>query len=126
MSSRRLDDLDEAIKGRVYELLARLLEANIPVKIIDVLRTNEEQLENIKKGVSWTANSKHLPQGPSGKSLAIDICPYEIYNIHGVNKLQWDSNDPIWPIIGNIGEACGLVWGGKWKVKDLGHFQLGK
>lgn len=123
MGSRKLDDLDPTFRLHVESFLALLVEAGIPVMIVDVLRTPDEQLDNIKKGVSWTANSKHLPQEPSGKSKAIDICPYSIYDLHGPDKLQWDSSDPIWLRIGAIGESCRLAWGGRWKVKDMGHFE---
>lgn len=116
--SRRLDDLSPAFKPIAFELLARLTEAQIPVMVIDTLRTAEEQAENIRKGVSWTLNSKHL----SGN--AIDICPFGIFQLHGPDKLQWDSADPVWTQIGEIGERLGLRWGGRWVAKDMGHFEL--
>lgn len=100
------------------ELLARLTEAGICVMVIDTLRTSEEQAENIRKGVSWTLNSKHLTGN------AIDICPYQIWDLHGPDKLQWDSADQVWARIGEIGERLGLRWGGRWKQKDMGHFEL--
>ena len=105
------------------ELLARLIEAGYPCMVIDTLRTPEEQRQNLMRKVSWTMDSKHLPQAPSGKSDAIDICPYLQFSLHGPDKLQWDSEDPIWEKIGEIGESLGLVWGGRWQKKDLGHFQ---
>lgn len=121
--SRSLDDLDYRIRPTVFEFLARCAEAGVPVMVIDTLRTPEEQAINIAKGVSWTTNSKHLPQPESGKSLAIDVAPYAVYELHGPDKLQWDGNDPVWEKIGRIGEKLGLKWGGRWKVKDLGHFE---
>lgn len=122
--SQRLDDLDDRIKPLVFELIARCTERGILPFIVNTLRTPEQQANNIAKGVSWTTNSRHLPQPPSGKSLAIDICPYEIYNVHGGNKLDWTASDPVWHVIGQIGESLGLVWGGRWKQKDMGHFEL--
>lgn len=116
--SRKLDDLSPAFRLIAFELLARLVEAQIPVMVIDTLRTPEEQAENIRKGVSWTRHSKHLTGN------AIDICPFEQFNLHGPDKLRWDSGDPIWTRIGVIGEGLGLRWGGRWTVKDMGHFEL--
>lgn len=115
--SRKLDDLSREFKPLAIELLARLAEAQIPVMVIDTLRTAEEQAENILKGVSWTLNSKHLTGD------AIDICPYAVFQLHGPDKLQWDSSDPVWQQIGVIGERLGLRWGGRWKQRDLGHFE---
>lgn len=107
----------------VFQFIARCAEVGIPLMIIDTLRTPEEQDANIAKGVSWTKNSKHLPQAPDMKSLAIDVAPYELWQLHGPDKLQWNASDPVWERIGVIGEACGMLWGGRWKVKDLGHFE---
>ena len=122
--SRSLDDLTPYFRALAVELLARLVEAGIPVMIIDTLRTPEEQEANIKKGVSWTKNSRHLPNSVDGKAQAIDICPYEIFRAEGQDKLLWDSSNPLWERIGKIGEVIGLEWGGRWKVRDYSHFQL--
>lgn len=100
------------------ELLARCVEQGIVVMIVDTLRTKEEQAANIANGVSWTANSKHLTGD------AIDLCPYETWQAHGPDKLNWNGSDPVWARIGAIGEALGLRWGGRWVVKDMGHFEF--
>jgi peptidoglycan L-alanyl-D-glutamate endopeptidase CwlK len=127
--SRRLDDLDPDFRRLAVELLARCCEQGIPLLIVDTLRTNAEQAANIRNGVSWTANSKHLPQAPLGKALAIDVCPYEVFQLHGPDKLAWSNSDPVWQRIGAIGEALGLRWGGRWKDErgnprpDSGHFE---
>jgi hypothetical protein len=103
------------------EFLARLVEAGIHVMVIDTLRTPEEHAENLKKGVSWTKRSRHLDGD------AIDVCPFETYALHGPDKLQWNTDDPIWTRIGKIGEACGLRWGGRFgppAKPDYGHFEV--
>ena len=116
--SRALDDLSPRFKPLAIELLARLVEAGISVMIVDTLRTQAEHEANLAKGVSWTQHSKHLDGD------AIDVCPYEVYSLHGPDKLQWDYGDPIWAKIGSIGERLGLRWGGRWNQKDLGHFEF--
>lgn len=116
--SRRLDDLSPRFRPLAMELIARCVEAGIPILIVDTLRTPEEQAENIRKGVSWTRNSKHLTGD------AIDLVPYEVYNLHGADKLQWASSDPVWDRLGAIGEALGLRWGGRWVQRDMGHFEF--
>lgn len=122
--SRSLDDLTPEMRAKTDKFLAKLVEKSIQIMIVDTLRTDKEQEENIKKGVSWTKNSKHLPQKPSGKSNAIDICPYHTYQLYGPDKIQWNANDPVWLKIGEIGESFGLKWGGRWKKRDMGHFEL--
>lgn len=89
------------------------------VMIIDTLRTPAEHAENLRKGVSWITRSKHLDGD------AIDLCPYETYALVGPDKLRWDASDPIWLKMGQIGEAVGLRWGGRWtKTPDYGHFEF--
>ena len=116
--SRSLNDLAPDSRPLFFEFLARLVEANIDVIIVETLRTPEQQKINLAKGVSWTPNSRHLT------GHAIDICPYETYALHGPDKLQWDATDPIWNKIGQIGESLGLRWGGRWQQKDMGHFEV--
>lgn len=99
------------------ELLARLTEAGIAVIVVNTFRTQAEQDEYIKNGTSWVKHSKHQDGN------AIDVCPFELYDLHGPDKLNWNSEDPVWQRIGLIGEKLGLVWGGRWKKKDMGHFE---
>lgn len=115
--SRKLNDLAPTFRPLAFALLARLTEAGIPVLIVDTLRTPAEHAANLAAGVSWTTRSKHLD------GLAIDVCPYDVYQLHGPDKLKWDSSDPVWLTIGAIGEALGLRWGGRWTQKDMGHFE---
>lgn len=116
--SRKLDDLTSRFRPLAVEFLARLTEARIPIVIIDTLRTPAEQAANIARGVSWTTRSKHLI------GEAIDVAPFEEWRVNGANKLLWDAKHPQWQRIGEIGESCGLVWGGRWKsTPDLGHFE---
>ena len=105
------------MKPLAIELLARCAEAGLAVMIVDTLRTPEEHAANLARGVSWTERSKHLTGD------AIDVAPYSIYQLHGADKLQWDNADPAWLAIGRIGEALGLRWGGRWRQKDMGHFE---
>ena len=118
MLSRKLDDLSPRFRPIACELLARCAEAGLPVVIVNTRRSMAQQEEYLRRGVSWTRNSKHITGD------AIDLAPYDTYSLYGPDKLRWNADDPVWPRIGAIGEALGLRWGGRWKVKDLGHFEL--
>lgn len=128
--SRSLTDLCPRVRGRVFEALARMVGADVPVKVIDTLRTPAEQADNIRKGVSWTKNSLHLPQKDcpgcmtvGGLAHAIDVAPYDVFDAHGMDKLNWDAKDPRWDIVGECYILAGMEWGGVWKIPDLGHGQ---
>lgn len=123
--SRRLDDLSPRFQPIAFQLLARCVEAGIPVLIAGTLRTPAEHAQNIANGTSRTTHSKHLDGD------AIDIVPYAVYQLAGADKLQWDTADPVWPKLGAIGEALGLRWGGRFKPLnaqgvgwDPGHFEF--
>ena len=118
MLSTELDKLNPVFKTQVYEFLARLTEAKILVRIINTFRTLEEQVELRKKGVSWVVRSKHQD------GYAVDLCPIKFFAPGQATKLNWDGTDPIWEEMGMIGEKMGLIWGGRWKQKDFGHFEI--
>lgn len=110
--SRSLDDLSPRFRPLAITLIERAVAAGIRVRIIDTLRTPAEHAANLKAGVSWTTRSKHLDGD------AIDLCPVDLLATKG-----WSPNSPLWLELGTIGEALGLRWGGRWKVKDMGHFE---
>jgi len=116
--SRRLDDLAPGFRLVVFEFLARLTEAGIPVVIIDTLRTDVQQVANVARGVSWTKRSRHQD------GLAIDVAPYDQFLLHGADKLKWDATDPVWKKIIAIGESLGLRSGKNFPKPDMGHFEM--
>ncbi len=126
--SRRLDDLHPTFRPLAAELIARLIEADIPHKIIFTSRTQAEQDAAFASGHSKVRYSKHQD------GLAIDLCPWDQFLIHGDDKLAWSTDDPatviVWKRMGVIGKALGLRWGGDFKPLnklglgwDAGHFE---
>lgn len=116
--SRALNDLEPVFRTLAIDLLARSVEAGIAVLIVETRRTHEQHLLNVLHGVSWTHHSLHED------GLAIDIVPYDLYTLApGGDKLQWDANAVVWQRLGKIGESLGLRWGGRWKQRDMGHFE---
>lgn len=119
---RQFDELDPRFKMLAIELVARCIEAGIPVMIIDTVRSHEQELQKIAEGTSALRPDQHSKHE---LGLAIDICPYETFALHGPDKLRWDTNDDVWMKLGLIGEKLGLRWGGRWKRPyDPGHFEL--
>jgi len=119
-----LDSLDPKFRPLAIELLARFTEQKIIVLIVNTRRTDAEQADAIARGVSWVKRSKHQD------GLAIDVVPYELYQLHGPDKLQWSTSDAVWVTMGAIGERLGLRWGGRFgKINgsgvgmDPGHFE---
>ena len=132
--SRALDDLSSAFRPLAIEVLARLVERNALVCIVDTGRTLAEHRVNLANETSRTARSKHLPRSMRGfastdpdaeKSDAIDLAPWEVWQAHGPDKLSWDAAHPTFAVIGELGESLGLRWGGRWAdPHDPGHLEL--
>jgi D-alanyl-D-alanine carboxypeptidase len=118
-----LDHLAPEFKPLAMELIARCIAERIQVVVINTLRTPAEQAAELASGNSWTSNSKHLPQPPSGLSQAIDLAPLGMYQERGPDKIDWDDSDPSWDSIGAIGVKIGLRWGKSFPKPDLGHFE---
>jgi peptidoglycan L-alanyl-D-glutamate endopeptidase CwlK len=96
--------------------------STVDFMIYDGLRTEEEQRDYVKRGVSRTMNSKHLKQ-PDGFSHAFDGVPI---GEGGVPIWDWE---PIYHVTLAIDEAATqlgvadkIVWGGAWdrRLSDFG------
>lgn len=85
---------------------------------IETRRDPRRQAYYLAKGVSWTKNSRHLPNA-KGLSLAIDACPAEYLTMKG-----WNAAGRLWTVYGEMAEAMGLRWGGRWKQRDLCHVEM--
>lgn len=56
---------------------------------------------------------------------AIDLAPFDVYQLAGPDKIKWDGLHPAWGIIGEEAERIGLRWGGRWRSPfDPGHAEL--
>jgi len=65
-----------------------------------------------KQAITWTLDSKHI------QGLAVDFVPV----LAGAH--WWKAPEAVWERMGQIGEAHGLKWGGRWKNKDCPHFEI--
>lgn len=122
-----LSGLTPRARPLIVAFLADLVEARYPIIIVSIgPRTLAEHQKNLDAGTSWTQVTKHLNAHDRGwpfpGSDAIDIAPYETYQLHGPDKINWNADDPIWAAMGKIGEARGLRWLGR-TTRDVGHFE---
>ena len=81
--------------------------------IFDGLRTNEEQHQLLKAGMTKTLQSKHLRQR-DGFSHAFDAVPV----VNGIPKWDWNLIYPVahavWRAAMDFGVADRITWGGAW------------
>jgi len=125
-----INKLHPAIRKMVGDFLADAQAQGIDLRIVQGMRTFEEQdkLYNQEHdGIDNDGNGKiddkseHVTNAKPGQSfhnygLAIDVCPF----VNG--KPDWNSK--LWSKIGEIGKKHGFSWGGDWKsFKDIPHFE---
>ena len=144
--SRNINDIDEAIKGKAKAAIERMsgdktlkdygvtgiyiseTRRSLAVQMAYYSRSRmsvsdvkkmykaaglyELSDKEAKTPNTWTLESKHI------KGKAIDLVPEKN------GKPWWSAPEKVWERMGEIGEKCGLLWGGRWKEKDLPHFEI--
>lgn len=99
-----------------------------PLRITHTLRTADEQMHLYAKGRrrvggEWVVTDPKLvvTRAKPGQSAhnfgaAFDVC----FKGHD----PYPDDDALWESLGQVGEAVGLVWGGRWqKLVDRPHFE---
>lgn len=127
MASRNINDLRQDVHEMALKHVALCTAKGITLLIYCTLRSNAEQTELYKIGRTLpgkkvtnarAGESKHNPD-KNNKSSAYDAVPL----LYG--KPIWDSKDPVWAIVGALGESVGLVWSGRWQgsIRETAHWE---
>lgn len=123
--SRKIEDLVPAMQEKVRLFAGKMAEAGIPWMFTCIYRSQSEQdalyaLGRTKPGrvVTWVKISRHT--GRTAFDIAILRDGKPVWDV----KVSVNDNDmPDYLEAGQIGEACGLEWGGRWNPPDYPHFQ---
>jgi peptidoglycan LD-endopeptidase CwlK len=120
--SRRLEDLDAEVCLMALELARRAAAEGIILVFTHTTRTALEQQELYEQGRSRPGPI--VTAAPAGYSW------HEFGRAFDVAIKRWSGDqtpgnwyDGPWDRVGELGEACGLEWGGRWKHPDYPHFQ---
>lgn len=125
--SRRSLDRLSTCDDRLQDVFKEVIKY-VDCTIIEGVRTIEQQKEYVRRGVSKTMRSKHLP-GPDGLSRAVDVAPYPI---------DWKNKERFYLFVGfvkgiaaskGIKLRVGADWDGDFTTRDqsfhdLPHFEL--
>lgn len=123
--SRRIEDLVPAVQQRAQALVKAAKDAGIDLLVTSTYRSNEEQAAlyaqgRIKPGAIVT-NAR------PGDSYHNWRCAFDVVPLRN-GKPVWGTSGPdgdLWRKIGEMGEAVGLEWAGRWtgKLREMAHFQ---
>ena len=122
INSRSLDELIPAAKERVEKFLSLCKENGIDLLVTSTYRDAESQQALYNQG--RTTEGKIVTNAKPGDSwhnwrCAVDVVPL----VNG--KAVWDTSNPVWAKVGELGKEAGLEWAGEWKsFKELAHFQF--
>lgn len=118
--SKNLEDLLPLVKEKANEFLSKCKEKGYTISITSTYRSPEEQDTLYAQG--RTAPGNVVTNSKAGGSfhnyrVAFDFVPL----ING--QPDW-SDKSLFTKIGEIGESCGLEWGGRWtSFIDIPHLQ---
>jgi peptidoglycan LD-endopeptidase CwlK len=121
-SLSKLQTLQPTVQPIFDSFLAQCEAAGIPCDIVQGTRSFEEQQAVYDQGRS--ASGPVVTNAKPGDSyhqygLAVDVVPRAYKSLP-----DWNPSGPLWERIGQIGEAAGLTWGGRFSTPDKPHFQL--
>jgi len=121
INSRNLNDLLPPVNDRAEKMIQGCKAVGIDLLVTSTYRDNASQEALYAQG--RTKPGKIVTNARAGQSFHNYRCAFDVVPLrHG--KPVWDSKDPVWQIIGQIGKKCGLEWAGDWKrFKEFPHFQ---
>jgi peptidoglycan L-alanyl-D-glutamate endopeptidase CwlK len=129
MASRDLNDLHPKLKPIAEQFILMCKLKGIDVLIYCTYRSSQEQEKEYAKGrtlpgpkttYARPGQSKHnFRMNGEAASKAFDCVPMQN------GKAIWDSRDPLWKVIGQVGKDLGLNWAGDWiHFVEYPHFEL--
>ena len=114
----KLATLDPAVRKKAEKFLAKAKKKGIHLRIVSAYRGCKEQNQLYAQG--RTKPGKVVTNARCGQSVHNFKMAFDVVEMKD-GKPDW--NTPNWNLIGQLGEAAGLKWGGRWKsFKDKPHF----
>jgi peptidoglycan L-alanyl-D-glutamate endopeptidase CwlK len=123
INSRSLVDLHPAVGMKARRHLQLCEEAGIDLLVTSTYRDNESQAELFAQG--RTKPGRIVTKANAGESYHNFKCAYDVVPLRA-GKPVWTTSGAdakLWLKVGELGELAGLEWGGRWKFKDMPHFQ---
>jgi peptidoglycan L-alanyl-D-glutamate endopeptidase CwlK len=145
MPSRKTDDLCPVVQGMYKTFLEVCKQKGIEIILTSTLRTESEQIAYYAQGRKSLDSVNHFRRMAGMESILMKEnsrtvtdtitsahqfgCGFDVAIIKKglvIWEIKADVNEndiPDYEEIGQIGEAIGLKWGGRFKKKDYVHFE---
>lgn len=116
LDTARLQSATPVLRSKTNAVMKDMEGAGYRPRVAEVLRSEAQQREKVRKGYSKTMNSKHRP-GSDGLSRAVDICDADT---------GWAAKRTFWLTLGRCALLHGLGWGGLWGLGIVQRAKLKK
>ena len=122
INSRELAELTPRTRELAEKFVRQCAAVGIDILITSTYRDNESQAAIYAQGRTTTGN--RVTNAKPGESFHNDRIAFDWVPMIG-GKCQWE-NLPLLNRAGEIAEACGLEWAGRWRgsLRELLHCQL--
>lgn len=124
INSRSIDDLHPFVQAMCRQHIDECVKEGIRIIVTATFRDNEFQNSLYAQGRTKPGNKVTNAKG--GQSMHNHRVAYDVVPLDKDGKAIWGTTGAegrLWARIGEIGEMVGLEWGGRWKFKDIPHFQ---
>ena len=146
MIHKRISDLELSVQSRFREAWEKM-EHNLKLRDMGVERIAiNETLRDLPTQMAYFVrgrmNVEYVKKFYAAAGLyeigeveARTICTNTLHSNHMSGraadfvpvkdgKLWWNAPKEVWETMGEVGESCGLKWGGRWKdLPDSPHFE---
>jgi peptidoglycan L-alanyl-D-glutamate endopeptidase CwlK len=111
--------MDSVFTQVVLKLFAKMEQRGYPVALLEGYRSPERQEILAEKGPSVT-NARAF-QSKHQYGMAADIAPMRNGKLVISERDPWAAS--AYQALGEEAQNLGLVWGGRWAMRDLGHVE---
>lgn len=144
--SRAVEALHPAVAGLCRKFISACKERGIRVVVTSTLRTEAEQLALFSQGrtalkvvntLRKKAGMPAITEAQNKRTVTNSLtsahqfgCAFDVCIVREGKNPVWDikadinaNSIPDYEEIGRLGEAIGLAWGGRFRFRDMCHFE---
>jgi len=118
-ADRDWSHLDPDFVQIVLKLFAKMTQRGYPIALLEGYRSPERQDMLADKGTSVT--NARANQSKHQFRVAVDLAPIKDGQLLISERNPWAA--AAYKVLGEESQALGLIWGGGWAMRDLGHVE---
>jgi len=121
INSRKIEDLLPVVQDKVRHFKKLCESFSIDLLITSTYRDNASQDALYAQG--RTTPGRKVTNAKAGQSWHNYRCAVDVVPLTN-GKPNWNTKDPVWMKVGELGKQAGLEWAWEWKTfKEMAHFQ---